>query len=196
MLRTLETTPADGIHRAAHLALRAMDTIGIDYAALSPFGLQIMGFHPQPEVEAAVLGAYDRWLTETVLPCSPQLLGWIVLPLNAPDAALRLVETYADSPRVAGFQVASLRQSAVHANAFMPVYAAIEQSGRPLAFHGGIDWEDPMFLTFNKFIAVRALSPQWYNVVHCTNWVVNGMPERFPEMPVIWMDSGIPGCLG
>ena len=23
------------------------------------------------------------------------------------------------------------------------------------------------------------------------HWLVNGMPERFPGMPVIWMDSGI-----
>ena len=191
LLRSLEATPEDGIHRAAHLSLRAMDAMGIDIAALSPFGLQVMGLHPQPEVEAAVLGAYDRWLTEAVLPCSPRLLGWIVLPFNAPEAALRLVETYAERPGVAGFQVTSLRYSPVHANAFMPVYTAIERSGLPLAFHGGIDWEDPMFLTFNRFIAVRALSPQWYNAVHCTNWLVNGMPERFPGMPVIWMDSGI-----
>ena len=191
LLRNLEATPKDGTHRAAHLALRAMDAMGIDIAALSPFGLQIMGTHPQPEVEAAVLGAYNRWLTEQVLPCSPRLLGWIVLPFNAPEAALKLVETYAETPGVAGFQVASLRRLSVHANAFMPIYAAIEQSGLPLAFHGGIDWDDPMFKTFNKFMAVHALSPQWYNIVHCTNWLVNGMPERFPEMPVIWMDSGI-----
>ena len=31
-----------------------MDAMGIDVAALSPFGLQIMGLHPQPEVEAAI----------------------------------------------------------------------------------------------------------------------------------------------
>ena len=40
-------------------------------------------------------------------------------------------------------------------------------------------------------MAVKALSQQWYNIVHCTNWVVNGMPERLPRMPVIWMDSGV-----
>ncbi len=191
LLRSLEATPSDGTHRAAHLALRAMDAMGIDIAALSPFGLQIIGLHPQPEVEAAVLGAYDRWLTERVLTCSPRLLGWILLPFNAPDAALRLVETYAGAPGVAGFQLGALRRISVHDNAFMPIYAAIEESGLPLAFHGGIDWEDPMFLTFNRFVAVRALSPQWYNIVHCTNWLVNGLPERFPRLPVLWLASGV-----
>ena len=168
-----------------------MDAMGIDVAALSPFGLQIMGLHPQPEVEAGVLGAYNRWLTERVLPATPRLLGWIMLPFSAPDAALRTVESYAGRPGVAGFQVTSLREKPVHDNAYMPVYAAIEETGLPIAFHGGTDWEDPLFRTVSKFMAVKALSQQWYNIVHCTNWVVNGMPERFPRMPVIWMDSGI-----
>lgn len=191
ILRKLEAVPQDGVHRAARLALRAMDAMGIDAAALSPFGLQAMGLHPQPEVEAAVLGAYDRWLTERVLPCSPRLLGWIVLPFNAPEAALALVEAHAGRPGVAGFQVGALRRRPVHDNGLMPVYAAIEESGLPLAFHGGVDWEDPMFLTLNRFVAVRALSPQFYNAVHCTNWLVNGLPERFPGLRVVWMGSGV-----
>ena len=191
ILRRLETTPGDGTHRAAALALRAMDAMGIDVAALSPFGLQIMGLHPQPEVESGVLGAYNRWLTERVLPASPRLLGWIMLPFGAPRAALRMVEAYAGRPGIAGFQVSALREKSVHDNAYMPIYAAIEETGLPIAFHGGTDWEDPLFRTVSKFMAVKALSQQWYNIVHCTNWVVNGMPERFPNMPVIWMDSGI-----
>ncbi len=191
ILRRLETTPGGAAHRAAVLALRAMDAMGIDIAALSPFGLQIMGLHPQPEVEAGVLGAYNRWLTERVLPGSPRLLGWIMLPFNAPRAALDTVEAYAGRPGVAGFQVTALREKPVHDNAYMPVYAAIEETGLPLAFHGGADWEDPLFRTVSRFAAVKALSQQWYNIVHCTNWVVNGMAERFPALPVIWMDSGV-----
>ena len=31
----------------------------------------------------------------------------------------------------------------------------------------------------------------WYNVLHCTNWVVNGMGERFPKLPVIWIEAGL-----
>ena len=38
ILRKLEAVPQDGVHRAARLALRAMDAMGIDAAALSPFG--------------------------------------------------------------------------------------------------------------------------------------------------------------
>src|SRR5256886_8945504 len=31
----------------------------------------------------------------------------------------------------------------------------------------------------------------FYNILHCTNWVINGMGERFPKLPVIWIESGL-----
>jgi predicted TIM-barrel fold metal-dependent hydrolase len=28
-------------------------------------------------------------------------------------------------------------------------------------------------------------------MIHLTNWVVNGVPERFPKLKVIWIESGL-----
>ena len=61
-------------------------------------------------------------------------------------------------------------------------YAMLEERGLPLAFHGGFMWGgDRTMELCNRFIAVHALGFTFYNMVHLTNWVVNGMPERFPE---------------
>jgi hypothetical protein len=43
----------------------------------------------------------------------------------------------------------------------------------------------------NKFIATHALGFTWFNIVHMTNWVVNGIPERFPGLKSIWIESGL-----
>ncbi len=43
----------------------------------------------------------------------------------------------------------------------------------------------------NRFIAVHALGFTWYNVVHLTNWIVNAMPERYPNLKVVWIESGL-----
>ena len=43
----------------------------------------------------------------------------------------------------------------------------------------------------NRFIAVHALGFTWHNMLHLTNWVVNGMPERFPQLKTIWIESGL-----
>ncbi len=38
---------------------------------------------------------------------------------------------------------------------------------------------------------MHALGFSWYNILNCTNWVINGMGERFPKLPVIWIESGL-----
>jgi predicted TIM-barrel fold metal-dependent hydrolase len=43
----------------------------------------------------------------------------------------------------------------------------------------------------NRFIAVHALGFVWHNLVHMTNWLVNGLPERFPRLKTIWIESGL-----
>ena len=43
----------------------------------------------------------------------------------------------------------------------------------------------------NKFISVHAIGFVFHNMVHLTNWVLNGLGERFPKLKVIWIESGL-----
>ena len=52
----------------------------------------------------------------------------------------------------------------------------------PISFHAGYHWDDPSLKTVNRFLGMHALGFAWPNIVHCTNWVLNGIPERFPEL--------------
>ena len=45
--------------------------------------------------------------------------------------------------------------------------------------------------TLNKFLSVHALGFPCSKMVHLTNWIVNGLPERFPELNVIWIEGGL-----
>ena len=38
---------------------------------------------------------------------------------------------------------------------------------------------------------MHALGFVWCNMVHMTNWVLNGIPERFPKLKSIWVESGL-----
>ena len=38
---------------------------------------------------------------------------------------------------------------------------------------------------------MHAISFVLCNLVHLTNWVINGLPERFPKLNVLWIESGI-----
>jgi predicted TIM-barrel fold metal-dependent hydrolase len=73
----------------------------------------------------------------------------------------------------------------------MRFYAMLEERNLPIAFHGAQNWGDRAFASMNRFIGVHALGFVFYNMVHLTNWIVNGLPERFPKLKVIWMESGL-----
>jgi predicted TIM-barrel fold metal-dependent hydrolase len=73
----------------------------------------------------------------------------------------------------------------------MRLYSMIEESGKPLAFHSGFNWSDPSFSQLNRFISMHALSFAHYNLIHLTNWVINGLPERFPKLKLVWVEAGL-----
>ncbi len=58
----------------------------------------------------------------------------------------------------------------------------LQERNLPLAFHSGFMWGgDRTMELCNRFIAVHALGFTWYNVVHLTNWIVNGHAGAVPK---------------
>ena len=181
----------NGSHRFVELARRAMDALGLDYQIVFPTPMLSLGMHPQDELEAALGGAYNKWLVERILPEDDRLKGLLYLPFNTPEACVEQVERYAGNDRVIGYTVCSTRNKPVHHNAYMKLYALMEETGKPFAFHSGFNWNDPSFLQLNRFISMHALSFVHYNLIHMTNWIINGLPERFPKLKVMWVESGL-----
>ena len=116
----------------------------------------------------------------------------LTLPFSDPDACLRQVEEFGHRKHVGGFMVTTVRNNlAVNDNRYMKVYRAIEERGLVLSFHSGPNWGEPIFKSCNRFLVAHALGFSWYNIVNLANWVINGMGERFPKLPVLWIESGL-----
>ena len=186
-----EAVDDDSVHRDVVLARRAYESFGADYTVVFPTPMLNLGMHPQFDMEALLSTAYNRWFVDQILPQDKALKSMIYLPFNDPDAALRTVEEFSDADGVIGFMITSVRHKPVHHNRYMKLYRAIEERGMPLGFHAGYNWNDQSMLQINRFGAMHALSFVWCNVVHLTNWVWNGLPERFPDLKPIWIESGL-----
>src|SRR5258705_1256280 len=89
-----------------------------------------------------------------------------------------MVQEFAGKPGVVGFMVTAARYRPVHHNDYMKTYALLEEHGLPLAFHAAYNWNDQAMAMMNRFISVHALGFTFYNMVHMTNWIINGLPER------------------
>jgi uncharacterized protein len=186
-----EKTPPSP-HRDITLTKRWMDALGIDIVCLFPTPMLTLGLTPRPEVENALARAYNRWLVENVLAHEPRIRSTLYLPLNDPEATYKMVQDFVGKKGVIGFTIVSPRYKAVYDNAYCKTYALLEEAGLPLVFHGAYAWGGDKSLELcNKFMAVHALGFTWFNILHCTNWLVNGMPERFPKLKVMWVESGL-----
>jgi uncharacterized protein len=189
--RSKEKTPPSP-HRDVTLTKRWMDAIGIDQLCLFPTPMLNLGLTPRAEVEVALARAYNRWLCETVLAHEPRIKSSLYLPINDPEATYKMVKEFGDKKGVIGFTICSPHYKATYDNAYVKTYALIEEMGLPLVYHGAFAWgQDQSISLCNRFLAVHALGFSWFNILHCTNWLVNGMPERFPKLRTIWIESGL-----
>jgi len=190
-LRKHEKVEDTSKHRDITTTLRWMDAMGVDYACLFPTPMLFLGTHPQVEVEVAMARAYNRWLCEQILSKEKRIISMLYLPFNDPEATYKVVQDFGDKPGVVGFMVTSPRYKPVHDNAYMKTYRLLEEMGKPISFHAAYNWNDQSLQLTNRFIGVHALGFMWFNMVHMTNWVVNGLPERFPKLKVMWIESGL-----
>src|SRR5215467_3731323 len=191
-LRRSEKSPfKDGGRRDTDLALRWMNAMGVDYTCIFPTPMLSFGLHPQVEVEVALSRAYNSWLCERMLAHEPRMISLIYLPFNDPEASYRMVQEFGGKKGVVGFLVTGVRYNPVHDNEYMKTYALIEEMGKPLAFHAAYNWQSKYMEQMNRFISVHALGFPYYNILHMTNLVINGIFERFPRLKTMWIEGGV-----
>ena len=189
--RRIEKTPPTP-HRDITLTRRWMDAIGIDIACMFPTPMLFLGTTPRKDVEVALARAYNRWLCDEVLAHEPRIKSALYLPFKDPEACYKMIEDFGDRKGVIGFTVVSPHYQSVHDNKFMKVWRAMEERNLTIVFHGAYAWgEDQSMSLCNKFLAVHALGFVWFNAIHMTNWLCNGLPERFPKLKVAWIESGL-----
>ena len=186
-----ESIDDESVHPDVVMARRAMKSMGIDYQVIFPTPMLQLGLHPNPNMEVELAFAYNRWLTQEVLTGDDGVTTMIYLPFCDAEASLKTVEEFAGKPGVVGFNITSVRHKPVHHNQYMKVYSAIQETGLPLGFHAGPTWHDQWTSQIDRFIGVHAISFVLCNMVHMTNWILEGLAERFPNLPVVWIESGL-----
>lgn len=190
--RTRDQSPGRwGAEREVRLTIETMEAMGTDYVLSFPTALLSLGMNPLVELEAPLARAHARWMTEELLARDPRILTMLYLPFGDPKACVEIIEEFGDRPGVVGFMVTTVRNRPVHHRDYTPVYRMLEERGLPLGFHTAFSFHERSMEQFNKFISVHTLGFPYYNMVHVINWIVNGLPERFPRLNVIWIESGL-----
>jgi uncharacterized protein len=175
----------------AEITRRGMDAMGIDYQVIFPTSMLSLGLNPMEEIEVHLGRAYSRWLRELILPRDKRFIGFAYLPFNTPEECEKIVAEAAKDPQIVGFTICSIRYKPIHHNRHTRLFRMIEESGKPIALHSGITWNERSFTQLNRFLSMHALSFVHFSLIHMTNWIINAMPERFPKLKLIWIESGL-----
>ncbi len=106
----------------------------------------------------------------------------LYLPFNDPEACYRMVKEFGDKKGVIGFMITAPPLRGVYDNAYARPTRRSRSAACRSSFHAAFNWARSQGIAqSNRFIAVHALGFAWFNMLHMTNWLVNGMPERFPQ---------------
>jgi predicted TIM-barrel fold metal-dependent hydrolase len=167
--------------------------LGIRYCILFPTAMLTLGVHPSAEVEVAVARAYARWMTERILPDGYRygLRSMLYLPVGDPEEALRILEEFGARKGVVGVMITGVRYTPIIQRHFLKVLRAVEERQLPVALHPVAYWQERAFEQLNRFLGVHALGFPLYNMIHMTNILINGLPERFPGIRWIFLECGL-----
>jgi predicted TIM-barrel fold metal-dependent hydrolase len=188
--RKLEQTPAN-VHRDITLTRRTMEAMGSKFAVLYPTTAMRLAIQPKRDWEYWLTLAYNRWIANDLLVQEPNLRGMLYLPMHHHAECLEMVEQLGSKPGIAGCVIASPRYERIFSKGMIRIFSAMEERGLVLAFHGMANWGESSLAPMNSWAAVQAVGAPHSNMIHLTNWIVNGMPERFPKLKVLWLESGV-----
>ena len=134
--------------------------------------------------------AYNRWLCDKILDADPAHQIDVVSAVSRSGGDVTTSSTNLPIAKAScGFMVTSTHYRANYDNAYMKSYHALQERNLPLGFHAAFTWTDQSLQLCNRFIGVHALGFSWCNMLHMTNWITNGMPERFPKLKTVWIES-------
>ena len=165
--------------------------MGVDIACMFPTPMLNLASCNRIDVQVGLATAYNAWLCERILQEEKRIKSMLYLPMHDPVASFQIVQEFIDKPGVIGFMVTAPHYATFYDNNYAGIYSMLQERGLPLAFHAGFPSGDPGLKLTNRFIGMHALGFPWFNMLHMTNWLINGMPERFPRLQTIWIESGL-----
>jgi predicted TIM-barrel fold metal-dependent hydrolase len=137
--------------------------------------------------------AYMEYMLDKVLDPDNGVYTAIPIPHQDPEAAVELIEDYADERGVVGICMITAGASPPLGNRrYDPVYAAAEKRGLPVIFHaGGSSLDDFYIPGFEEFIESHSLGFLWSNMAQLTSLIIQGTREKFPDLDFVFQEAGI-----
>lgn len=165
--------------------------LGIRKSVLFPTQLLTVAMDPRADLELAVTKAYAQYVTDYFGNKHTDILNPLLVPLNSPDKAAELIDSYAKEKGIVGVTVPSATKRLAGTDYWNPIYEAAQDRGLPICMHA-TNYNGGGFLRdFEKFIGVFALSRPTTLATQVTSIVFGGVPEKYPKLRFGFIEGGV-----
>lgn len=166
----------------------------IDYPLLNP--LAGIAKHPQPDYATEVMKARNNVMIEKFLDPSDHL-GLALIDFHEPDKAAEEIDRLSKEKQVVGCFVESTGSMyPLGTPKYDIIYQAAEDNEMHVAYHGAA--ANNFKADFPKqnqglsqFLSVHTLAHPWSAMLTLTSLIVQGTPEKFPNLNFSFLEAGI-----
>jgi uncharacterized protein len=171
--------------------LKAMDRGGMESAVLYPTLGLFMSFLRDRQWAVALCRAYNTFMHEEFTRKSPRLRAVALLPLQDPAAAAAELRRAVRELGCVGAMLAADGSHVLGDARFAPIYEEAERLDTMLGVHasgshlggGGLE-------LFPAFIQTHTCSHAFGQMRQLTSIVLEGIPERFPNLRIAFLEAG------
>ena len=171
--------------------LRVMDKHGIEQVVLYPTLGLFMSFLKDPIWAVALCRAYNTLMAEEFIKKSPRLKAVALLPVQDPDAAAKEARRAVRELGHSGVMLAADGNHVLGDARFHGVYEEAQKLDAMVGVHAsgshlggaGVD-------VFPRFIQAHTCSHPFGQMRQITSIVFEGVPERFPDLRIAFLEAG------
>src|SRR5467141_1263386 len=171
--------------------LAALDDGGMEVTVLYPTSGLFLSFLKDRAWAVAICRAYNTFLHEEFIKKSPRLQAVALLPIQDPDAAAAELERGVRQLGLRGAMLAADGGHVLGDARFTPIYEMAQRLDVMLGIHasgshlGGAGVE-----LFPQFIQAHTCSHAFGQMRQLTSIVFEGIPERFPDLRIAFLEAG------
>jgi uncharacterized protein len=179
----------------AELLREVMGRIGIDAAILLPNRMTHIGRYSIRDFPVELSKGFVRYMLDKVV--SPEL-GMYTMAIACwqdPEGSAKLIHEVGDHPGIVAVGVMSAGANPPLGDPrYDPIYRAAVEHDLPLVVHStpGLNLvEGADYASFQRLIESHSLGFSFSNQIQLTSLVLAGVPERFPQLKIVFEESGL-----
>lgn len=191
--RTATVATAAGLHMEPETMLRGMRELGVDVAVLLPGALLTHARITDKNVAVALAEGYLETMANEIVDPARGLYGVVIPPCQDPRKGAGLIDQAARHPGICAVAMITDGPRLPLGDAYYdPIYEACCRNQLPLVLHSGLGGASGQESGYNlQSTLENHMAFVLNNEVQLTNFVMQGVQERFPELKVVWQESGI-----